>query len=61
MTFISSSFTADSKSAIFLDEKKCWCHKRKFEIKVYLMTLEGHLYTVKTAADQGLSLEGLHK
>ena len=62
MTFISSSFTVNSKSAIFVNEKKnCWCRQQKFEMKVYFMTLEDQLYTVKTAGDRGLSLEGLHK
>ena len=62
MTFISSSFTVDSKSAIFLDEKKkSWCRQRKSEMKVYFMTLKDHLYIVKTAGGRGLSLEGLHK
>lgn len=57
ITFISPSFTIDSKSAIFFDEKKnVGVISKDSKQKVYLMILEDHLYTVKTAGDQGLSL-----
>ena len=61
MTFISSSFTVDSRSAIFFDEKKMLVSSAKIRNDSLLDDFGRSLINSKKAGGLGLSLEGLHK